>query len=99
MIHAEMSATKKPPAKKTATDAGTPTLAEIGEAAKRTAQRTALLKALRQSGWNLTAAGIALGVGSPSNVLRAIKTLELTDEYDAAKAAGKISPGSRIDRE
>lgn len=66
-----------------------PTLAEIG----REAQRKALLAELEAQGWNLTATARELGMTNASNVIRAIKTLGLTEEYEAAKARGDIAPG------
>lgn len=77
-----MPAPKKTTAKK-------PTLAEIG----RDAQRKALLRELKAQRWNLTATARELGLTGPSNVIRALKTLGLADEYEAAKARGDIAPG------
>ena len=65
------------------------TLAETG----RAAQRGVLLATLRKQGWNLTATAKALGLAGPSNVIRSLKTLGLTGEYEAAKARGDIAPG------
>jgi len=66
-------------------------LTQAGEAA----QRGLLLGTLKETDWNLTAAAETLQMAGPSDVLRAIKVLGLSEEYDAAKAAGKVSPGSR----
>ncbi len=71
------------------------TFAEIGRDAARAAQKDALLKALNQSNWNLSATSDALGMGSPANVLRSIRLLGLCAEYERAKAAGMISTRSR----
>ena len=77
--------TKKPRAKAPAK----PTLAEIG----REAQRKALLTELKAQDWNLTATARELGLTGPSNVIRALKTLGLAAEYEAAKKRGDIAPG------
>ena len=63
--------------------------------AAEAAQRGMLLQALKDGGWNLTVCAEALDLSSPSDVLRAIKGLGLTDEYEAAKERGDVSPGSR----
>ena len=79
--------TRKPAAKPA--EAPRRTLAEIG----REAQREALLAALKSNGWNLTATARDLGLSGPSNVIRALKTLGLGEQYEAAKARGDIAPG------
>lgn len=66
-------------------------LTQAGESA----QRGLLLGTLESKEWNLTATAEALEMAGPSDVLRAIKNLGLTEEYDAAKLAGKVSPGNR----
>jgi len=66
-----------------------PTLKEIG----REAQRKALLAELEANGWSLTTTARELGLTGASNVKRSILTLGLEEEYEAAKAAGKIVPG------
>lgn len=91
---ATMASTKtapKPTRKPAAKPAEAPrrTLAEIG----REAQREALLAALKSNGWNLTATARDLGLSGPSNVIRALKTLGLGEQYEAAKARGDIAPG------
>lgn len=69
-------------------------LAEIGRDAARKAQREALLATLEACGWRLTEAGAAIGLnGGAGNVLRSIRSLGLSAEYEAAKAAGKIRHG------
>ena len=83
-------ATAKPASRpKTAAAAPARTLTEIG----RDAQRAALLEELERQGWNLSRTAAALGLTGPSNVTRALKTLGLEDEYEAAKARGDIAPG------
>lgn len=72
-----------------------PTLAEIGREASHEAQRKALLAELKANDWNLTATSQELGLSNGSNVIRSIRTLGLEDEYEAAKAAGKIPKGPR----
>jgi transcriptional regulator with GAF, ATPase, and Fis domain len=66
-------------------------LVEIGD----DAMRKALLAELRRADWNLSTAAEALGMTSAANVLRSIRRLGLVEEYDAAKASGKIRPGGR----
>ena len=83
---AKATATKAPPAERTRS-----LLVEAGDAA----MRKLLLSTLRTQRWNLTATATALRMTGPSNVLHAVKRLGLTAELDAARAAGKVSPGSR----
>lgn len=59
------------------------------------AQRGVLLAELKAQGWNLTATAEALDMGHPSAVLRSIKQLGLTEEYEAARVRGDVSPGNR----
>jgi transcriptional regulator with GAF, ATPase, and Fis domain len=66
-------------------------LVEIGDEA----MRKALLAELRRTDWNLSSTAEALGMTTGGNVLRAIRRLGLVDEYEAAKADGKIRPGGR----
>ena len=82
------AATKPTPAKSTRTRSA---LVEAGDVA----MRKLLLSELRRQSWNLTGTATALRMTGPSNVLHAIKRLGLSAEYDAAKAAGKVSPGNR----
>lgn len=95
------TATKKAPTKRTAAkpaataDEAPRSLAEIGKAAMHKAQRAALHAELKRQGWNMSATARALSMTNTANVLRSIKLLGLTVEYDAAKAAGKIAPGGR----
>lgn len=73
----------------------TRSLAEIGRDAAKAAQKAALLGALEASGWRITDASVSLGLGhGTGNILRAIRSLELVDEYRAAKAAGRIKRGA-----
>lgn len=77
-----------------ATSAPSRSLAEIGRDAARKAQREALLATLEACGWRLTEAGAAIGLnGGAGNVLRSIRSLGLSAEYEEAKAAGKIRHG------
>lgn len=69
------------------------TFSEIGAHWRKKGQRAALLRELRRHGWNLTHTAEALEMGNHTNVLRAIRDLELTDEYDEAKRAGLIRQG------
>lgn len=58
-------------------------------------QRKLLLDALVANDWSLTATAKALRLYGPQAVQKYIRTLELTEEYSAAKAAGKVVPGPR----
>lgn len=58
-------------------------------------RRAWLLGELNARGWNLARTGAALGIGSTPHVLRAIRALELVEEYDKAKAAGLERRGGR----
>jgi transcriptional regulator with GAF, ATPase, and Fis domain len=83
-----LQAVAKPKKPTTATAPNeSPSFAEIGRKAARDAQRAALLGALIEQGWNLSAVGQSLGLGHPSNVLRAIKDVGLLKEYNNAKLA------------
>lgn len=62
------------------------------------AARALLLATLTRCDWNLTATAEALELTGPSNVLTSIRRLGLTAEYEAARRAGKISPGNRVRR-
>ncbi len=68
-------------------------LSEVGDEARRKAVREALLKALRATDWNLTAAGESLRMDR-QNVIRALKEFA-PDEYAKAKADGRVVPGKR----
>jgi transcriptional regulator with GAF, ATPase, and Fis domain len=59
--------------------------AEIGRRAAKEAQRAALLEALKQEDWNLTAVAKRLSMGAASNVIRAIRDLDLREVYDNAR--------------
>jgi len=90
------TAKSKAPTKRTAKAAETEPrtrslLVEAGDAA----MRKLLLATLRRNAWNLTGTATELRMTGPSNVLHSIKRLGLSAEYDAAKAAGKVSPGNR----
>lgn len=91
-----MAASKKPtrkPTPKPAEPRGKSLLTETGDAA----QRALLLKTLKAHGWNLTATAEALRLSAASSVIRAIHNLGLTEEYEAARDAGKLRPGPRSD--
>lgn len=66
-------------------------LVQIGE----DAMRKALLDALEAADWRLTDAAELLGLNGPTNVLRGIRRLGLSAEYEAARSAGKVRPGIR----
>jgi transcriptional regulator with GAF, ATPase, and Fis domain len=70
-------------------------LTEIGDRARRKAQKHALLRSLRANGWNLTATATALEMGSHANVIRSIHELGLSAEYEAARSARLVVPGGR----
>lgn len=70
------------------------TFAEIGRAAAKEAQRAALLAALEENAWNLTATAEALGMGGRANIIRALKELA-PDEYERARDKGLVRPGVR----
>ncbi len=96
---ATVTATKKTPAKKAApkktpAKAKRKTFAEVGREAAREAQRRVLLEELDAQGWNLSATAEALGMGALPAVIRALKSLAL-DEYEKAKADGRVSPRNR----
>lgn len=61
-------------------------LSRTGDEAKHAAERALLLKTLRAKDWNLTHTAEALEMPGPSQVLRAIKELDLADLYEQAKA-------------
>lgn len=60
-------------------------LSRAGDEAKAAAERALLLRTLKAKSWNLTHTAEALEMGNPSAVLRAIDTLGLRPEYDAAR--------------
>lgn len=57
-------------------------LSRAGDEAKRAAERTLLLKTLKAHDWNLTHTAAALEMGDASAVLRAIKQLDLVEDYE-----------------
>lgn len=63
------------------------------EAAALEAGRALLLKTLKANDWHLSATAEELGMTGAGQVIRAIRDHGLDAEYDAAKAAGKISQG------
>lgn len=90
-VRMSKAATPKATAPKATAERTRSLLVEAGDAA----MRKLLLSTLRKQRWNLTATATALRMTGPSNVLHAVKRLGLTTELDAARAAGKVSPGSR----
>lgn len=82
-------ATKKPTAKKKPEGRKKSLLTEIGEEA----MRRALLESLVKNDWSPSAVADALRMNGSANVLRAIKQLGLTEEYDKARLGMK--PGKR----
>lgn len=59
------------------------------------AARAALLKELKKHDWVLKDVAEVLELNGTANLLRAIKQLGLTEEYEAAKVSGKITHGPR----
>ena len=101
MLHASMAA-KKNAATKPASKGATKTpekpavghrnrLRDIGDKA----MRDALLRALKDSDWNLTRTAEFFEMHGPVTVLRAIESLGLKDEYEAARERGDVRPGRR----
>lgn len=80
---------------RTSTTSMPKTLTEIGNEAKRAAQREALLEMLEEKRWSLVRTARALCMGGPSNVLRAIDRLGLIAEYEAARQGGLVTHGPR----
>jgi transcriptional regulator with GAF, ATPase, and Fis domain len=68
---------------------------EVGREAAREAQRRYLLDHLERNDWNLSKTARETGLDNASNLTKEIHKVGLTAEYEAAKAAGKISKGSR----
>lgn len=75
---------------------GAPTFAEIGREAAREAQRKALLRTLKAHDWNLAHTAAALGMGTASAVIRALKALA-PEEYESARTDGRVRAGRRWD--
>jgi len=67
-----------------------------GDEASKLARRTLLITTLGACGWNLARTAAALDLASGADVIRALKELA-PEEYDAARADGRISPGRRAD--
>ena len=59
------------------------------------AARALLLAELERHAWSLTATAESLDLTSAASVLRAVKHLGLSEEYEAARRAGKVRPGPR----
>lgn len=85
--------TRKPAATKPApsTSRAKSGLTEIGDAA----MRKALLRSLKRHRWALPAVAEEFRLTGSANVLRAIRSLGLVAEYDAARARGDLRPGPR----
>lgn len=66
-------------------------LTEIGEEA----MRRALRKSLKAHRWQLVKVAEELRMSGSANVIRAIRQLGLTDEYDAARSRGDVKSGPR----
>jgi hypothetical protein len=73
------------------TFSATSTLALVGNLVANGIRRRMLLKELQATGWNLRHASdrLRLGYGT-GNILRAIRDLGLSDEYERIKAEGKV---------
>jgi transcriptional regulator with GAF, ATPase, and Fis domain len=56
------------------------------------AQRGLLLRTLRETGWNLSAAAAALDLTGAADVIRVLKLLA-PEDYAAARRDGHIKPG------
>lgn len=91
MIAAPMTAPKKTTKKAAPRGRKKSKLTLAGEAA----QRGVLLMELKAQAWSLSATADALDLSGASDVLRAIKHLGLTDEYEAARARGDVKPGPK----
>lgn len=71
----------------------------IGDAVATVVRRRILEMHLRMAGWNLSFVGKMLGLGDASAVLRAIRQLNLTPEYERAKKRlGIVGGGHRKPR-
>jgi transcriptional regulator with GAF, ATPase, and Fis domain len=88
-----MAVPQKPKSKRRAPERRRSLFAEIGRQAAQEAQRKLLAATLVAKGWNLTHTAEALGLSTPSEVIRAIKALDLTAEYEAAKGKGLVVQG------
>jgi transcriptional regulator of acetoin/glycerol metabolism len=88
-----MATPKKTASKKPAK----PTFAEIGREAAKKAQRDALLAELKAEEWNLSAVAVSLKMGTASTVIRAIRALDLSDDYEKARTRGDVRPGPRAE--
>lgn len=70
-------------------------LTTIGEEAAKLAKRQALLATLDATGWDLSKSAELLELASNADVIRAIKDLDLTEAYEAAKSRGDIVRGRK----
>lgn len=67
--------------------------AEVGREAARAAQRALLLASLERNGWRMSDVAHELRMGDRTAVRRAIDSLGLVEEFDAARARGLARPG------
>lgn len=68
--------------------------AQVGDDARRKAQRELLLATLEEQSWNLTHTAAALGMSGTPAVIKALQDVA-PEEYERAKQSKKISPGNR----
>ena len=97
-MQATTTVTSKKPPKTSPAPAGAPaklSFAEIGRDAAHAAQREALHRELVAQGWNLSATAKELRMGTASTVIRAIRSLGLEKEYEAAQQRRDVRPGKR----
>ncbi len=72
---------------------GKNTLSGVGNLLSVAMRRALLRWVLDENGWNMTAAGAILHLGSASNVQRAIKDLGLEDDLKLARRRGLVTRG------
>jgi transcriptional regulator with GAF, ATPase, and Fis domain len=89
MLAETMAAPRTPPRPETPEGRRKSKLTQAGEAA----QRELLLQTLKTHGWNLTHTAETLEMAGPADVLRSMKVLGLSEEYEAAKERGEAKPG------
>lgn len=66
-------------------------LTQVGDEASKLARRSVLLATLDACKWNLTRAAEVLEMVGASDIIRAIKELDLETEYEAAKERGDVA--------
>lgn len=74
-------------------------LSEIGDLISKKVRAGFLLAELQSSDWNMARCSERLRLGGTGNVLRAIRELGLSDEYEKAKAQGLVRVGGRTKKE